>query len=69
MSDATNTVPPSPWWNVEQGAAYLQISVTTFFRECRAGRIKCARVGGRRNIRVKQGWLDSYMESCVEASS
>ena len=52
----------SPWLTAPEAAAYLRIGLKTFFHECRARRIRHARVGGRRAIRVKREWLDEFLE-------
>lgn len=41
------------WWTVKQCAEYAQVGTGVVYRECAANRLKCVRVGGRRDIRIK----------------
>jgi excisionase family DNA binding protein len=65
----TITEPSAPaqpvWLTVEQAAARAQISLRTVYYEVNAGRLRAARVGGRRAIRIKPEWIDEYMERCA----
>lgn len=66
MSHATerlDSTPTSPWLTVSQAAAYAQISVRTVYRECRANRLRHARIGGRREVRVRREWLDAWLDA------
>lgn len=65
------TVPPTApppktnpvWLTAPEAAEYLRVGLNTFFAECRAKRIRHARVGGRKAIRVKREWLDEFLEA------
>jgi predicted site-specific integrase-resolvase len=50
---------PGPWLNAEQAAAHLGISVVTFRRECKRGRIRHVKIR-HRMIRTRAEWLEAY---------
>lgn len=52
----------SPWLTLRDGAAYARVSAATLRREIAAGRLRAARVGGRRSIRLRAEWLDAWLE-------
>ena len=69
MSNGTeknDTAPASPWLTVDQAAVYAQVSARTLYRECRAGRLRHARVGGRREVRIRCAWIDGWLEQSAE---
>ena len=49
------------WWTRREAAAYTHVSEATIGREVRGGRLRHARVGGRRALRFKRDWLDEWM--------
>jgi excisionase family DNA binding protein len=55
----------SPWLNVKQAAAYIQAGPKTVYRAVEAGHLRAARLGGRRDIRLRREWLDDYLERCA----
>jgi excisionase family DNA binding protein len=59
----SNSDPRSPWLTAREAAARLRISLKTLYGECRAGRLRCARIGGRRNLRFLPEWCDAYLEA------
>jgi excisionase family DNA binding protein len=54
-----------PWLTVKQMAEYSQFSVQTIYGEIRAGRLRAARIGGRREIRGRHKWCDEWLEACA----
>ena len=56
----------SPWLTAEQSAGYLGCGVKLVYREVAAGRLRAARIGGKRAIRIKAAWLDEYLEASAE---
>ena len=52
----------SPWRTVQQAAARAQVSEKTVYKEAAAGRLKAARVGGRRSYRFRDEWIDAWLE-------
>ena len=52
-----------PWLTLKQGSRVVQAHEATLRREIRAGRLRCARVGGRKSIRLRRSWLDTWLEA------
>lgn len=50
------------WLTLAQAAEYAQVHPITLGRECRAGKLKFARVGGRKNMRLRRSWVDRWLE-------
>jgi len=53
----------SPWLTVKQAAARAQVGPKLIYRECRADRLRHARLGGRRDLRFLAAWVDAWLES------
>lgn len=51
------------WLTAEEAAEYTRTGVKTIYREVRAGRLKAARVGGRRELRLTHEWVDEWLVS------
>src|SRR5262245_44360734 len=51
----------SPWLTVAEAADRARCGVKTIYREVRAGRLKAARVGGRRELRLLPEWIDIWL--------
>ena len=56
----------TPWRTAAQGARRAQVGVKLVYREVKAGRLRAARVGGRRDIRIKDAWIDEWLEAMAE---
>lgn len=52
----------SPWLDAGQGASYARVSRKLLYRAIRSGRLRAARVGGRRQVRLRREWLDAFIE-------
>lgn len=52
----------SPWLDAGQGASYARVSRKLLYRAIRSGRLRAARVGGRRQVRLRREWLDEFIE-------
>ena len=65
MSDNTRAarrVPErSPWLTVAEAAERARCGAKTIYREVRAGRLKAARIGGRRELRLLPEWIDAWL--------
>jgi excisionase family DNA binding protein len=57
----------TPWLTVKQAAERAQVGPRLIYREVRAGRLKAARVGGRRELRFLPAWVDAWLESSATA--
>lgn len=51
------------WLTLRHAAARAAVSEGTLKREARRGRIRAARVGGRRCLRFRPSWVDAWLES------
>ena len=58
----TRPRPPSPWLTVKDAAARARCGIKTIYREVEAGRLRAARIGGRRELRLKAEWIDQWLE-------
>lgn len=56
-----STAEQSPWLTVEEAAHRARCGVKTIYREVRAGRLRAARVGGRRELRLLSAWVDEWL--------
>ena len=50
------------WLTVAEGAEYAGVSRDTIYTACERRELNHARVGGRRAIRLKAAWIDSWLE-------
>lgn len=50
------------WLDVSQAAARARIGNKLIYREVKAGRLKAARVGGRRELRLRPEWVDAWLD-------
>ena len=55
------TVSNEVWLTRRDAAAYAQVSEATIGREVRVGRLRHARVGGRRALRFRRAWIDDWL--------
>lgn len=51
-----------PWLTLAQSAAETQTCERTLRYEICRGRLRHARVGGRRSIRIRRSWLNAWLE-------
>lgn len=57
----SHAVESSPWLTVDEAAQRARCGVKTIYREVRAGRLRAARVGGRRELRLLSAWVDEWL--------
>lgn len=53
------------WLTVLQAAERAQTGAKLIYREVKAGRLKAARIGGRRELRFKPEWVDFWLEQAA----
>jgi excisionase family DNA binding protein len=51
----------TPWLTVREAAGRARVGVKTIYREVRGGRLRAARVGARRDIRILDTWVDEWL--------
>ena len=58
----------SPWLTVTEAAERARCGPKLIYREVRAGRLRAARLGGRRELRLKAHWVDLWLERSATPS-
>jgi excisionase family DNA binding protein len=53
----------SPWIGAREAARRALVSTRTIYAEVRAGRLRAARVGGRRDLRFRAAWIDEWLDA------
>ena len=53
------------WLTVREAAARARCGIKTLYREVAAGRLRAARVGGRRALRFRAAWIDTWIEAAA----
>jgi len=53
--------PAAVWLTVKQAAARAQVGPKTIYREVRASRLRAARIGDRRDIRIHRDWISEWL--------
>ena len=53
----------TPWIDVNEAATRARCGVKLLYREVRAGRLQAARVGGRRDLRLRTEWVDAWLSA------
>ena len=53
----------SPWLTVSEAADRARCGVKLIYREVRARRLRAARVGGRRELRLRTEWIDTWLDA------
>jgi len=61
MSDARGD-----WLTIDDARAIAKVSAKLLYREIRLGRLKAARLGGRRLVRIHRDWLQQWMVAAAE---
>ena len=52
----------STWLTVAEAAQHAGLSLDTIYTACERGDLRHVRVGGRRAIRLRAEWIDSWLE-------
>jgi excisionase family DNA binding protein len=55
----------SAWMTVREASRYARCGPKTLYREIHQGRLRAARIGGRREFRVRREWLDTWLEEAT----
>jgi excisionase family DNA binding protein len=59
----------TPWLTVREAAGRAKCGVKTVYREVRAGRLRAARIGGRRELRLRPEWIDEWLDRTSAATA
>ncbi len=51
------------WLTVRQAARYMQCGPKTVYSLASSGRLRAARIGGKRALRIKRRWCDESLEA------
>jgi excisionase family DNA binding protein len=57
--------PVDPWLTLDEAAAVAKLKSSSVRRACRDGRLRHARVSGRRVIRIRKSWVEAWLEACA----
>jgi excisionase family DNA binding protein len=49
------------WLTAPEAASHARVGIKTVYREIRAGRLRAAKVGGRRELRLRADWVDEWL--------
>jgi excisionase family DNA binding protein len=55
-------VSESPWLTVKEAATTAKCGAKLIYREIKAGRLRAARIGNRRDLRIHRDWIDDWLE-------
>ncbi len=58
-----NALGAGPWLTGREAAQRARVGVKLIYREVAAGRLRAARVGGRRDLRFLPSWVDAWLEA------
>jgi excisionase family DNA binding protein len=56
----------TPWLTVAQAAARAQVSKPTIYTAIRTGKLKAAKLGAGRSVRLLDTWVDEWLIRCAE---
>jgi hypothetical protein len=56
----------SPWKTAGGAAQHAHCGVKVIYREVAAGRLRAARIGGRRELRFRVEWVDERLERTAQ---
>lgn len=51
----------SPWLTVREAAARARCGPKVIYREVKAGRLRAATIGNRRDLRIFSDWVDDWL--------
>ena len=54
------------WLVVSEAAKRAKCGPRTIYNEAKAGRLRAARVGGRRELRFRPEWVDEWLEQSAQ---
>jgi excisionase family DNA binding protein len=51
----------TPWRTAQEAADRARVGLKVIYREVKAGRLRAASVGGRRELRFLDEWIDEWL--------
>lgn len=54
------------WLTVREAAQRARCGLKVLYREVAAGRLRAARIGGRRELRFRAAWVDEWLDRTAE---
>ena len=58
-----NEAPASPWLTVTEAAARARVGRKTIYASVKSGRLRAARINGRRDLRLLASWVDAWLQA------
>jgi excisionase family DNA binding protein len=56
----------SPWLTAKEAAARAQVSISVIYHEVQAGRLRAAHIGGRRDLRFREAYIDAWLDQSAK---
>lgn len=63
---ATEPAVSSPWMTATAAAKYAGVGRRLIYREVRAGRLRAAVLGDRRDLRIHRAWIDAWLTASAK---
>ena len=51
----------TPWLTIAEARQVAKCGSKVLYREIKAGRLRAARIGSRRDIRIHREWIDAWL--------
>ena len=56
----------SPWLTIKEACPRAKCSAKLLYREIKAERLRAARIGNRRDLRIHRDWIDQWLEASAK---
>lgn len=63
--NSAQSIAETDWRTVKQACKIAQCGPKQLYREIAAGRLRAARIGGRRDLRIHKRWIDEWLETAA----
>jgi excisionase family DNA binding protein len=60
-ANAASAATETRWLTVAEAADHARCGIKLIYREVKAGRLRAAKVGGRRELRLLPEWIDQWL--------
>jgi excisionase family DNA binding protein len=68
VNEVTLPQQSTPWRTAHQAAARVQCGVKQIYRAANRGELKAARIGGRKELRFRDEWIDLWLSAAAGGS-